>query len=105
MALDEARRYELHEAARRTLGDAPGDTLMEMLPPVGWADVATKHDLVAMKGDLVAMKDDFALKLANFEIKMQSMVLASEHRLIFWIVGSLTAGLSIAVAVAVARSV
>ncbi len=100
MAIDEARRYELHEAARRTLGDVPGDTLMEMLPPVGWADVATKRDLALMKDDLAVMKLDFERQLAMLEIKMQSMVLASEHRLIFWIVGSLAGGLSIAVAVA-----
>jgi hypothetical protein len=27
------------------LGDDAGIPLMEMLPPVGWADVVTKHDL------------------------------------------------------------
>lgn len=93
MAIDEARRYELHEAARRTLGDAPGDTLMEMLPPVGWADVATKHDLAATKRDLESQ-----IKVLRSDV--QSMVLASEHRLIFWIVSSLAGGLSIAVVVA-----
>jgi hypothetical protein len=52
LAIDETRRYELHEAARRTLGERPGDPLMEMLPPVGWADVATKHDLAELEGRL-----------------------------------------------------
>ena len=28
------------------------DTLMELLPPVGWADVATKHDLANLESRL-----------------------------------------------------
>jgi hypothetical protein len=57
MAIDETRRYELHEAARRTLGETPGDTLMELLPPVGWADVATKHDLAELEARLKSHLD------------------------------------------------
>lgn len=49
MAIDERRRLELADAVKRTLGEEPGLTLMEMLPPVGWADVATKHDLDALE--------------------------------------------------------
>ena len=45
MAIEERLRLELADAVKRTLGDEAGLTLMEMLPPVGWADVATKHDL------------------------------------------------------------
>ena len=44
MAIDERRRLELADAVKRTLGDEAGLTLMEMLPPVGWADVATRQD-------------------------------------------------------------
>lgn len=49
MAVNERTRHALYEAARRTLGDEPAETLMEMLPPTGWADVATKHDLAALR--------------------------------------------------------
>jgi hypothetical protein len=31
------------------LGDEEGITLMELLPPVGWADVATKQDLALLE--------------------------------------------------------
>jgi hypothetical protein len=40
---------QLADAAKRALGDDAGVTPMEMLPPVGWADVATKHDLFALE--------------------------------------------------------
>jgi hypothetical protein len=52
MSVDERRRLQLADAAKRALGDDAGVTLMEMLPPVGWADVATKQDLVMLRSDL-----------------------------------------------------
>ena len=45
MAFDEAARHELHTRLEELLGQQPTSTLMSLLPPVGWADVATKDDL------------------------------------------------------------
>jgi hypothetical protein len=45
MTVDEWSRLQLADAAKRAFGDDAGITLMELLPPVGWADVATKQDL------------------------------------------------------------
>jgi hypothetical protein len=56
MAVTEKHRHELFNEVERLLGPQHAETLMELLPPVGWADVATKHDLdglrVATKVDL-----------------------------------------------------
>jgi hypothetical protein len=54
MPIDERRRLQLAEDAKRVLGDESGITLMEMLPPVGWADVATKRDLDALEHKLMS---------------------------------------------------
>jgi hypothetical protein len=43
MAVTEAARHDLHEGLIDTLGPERAATLMEHLPPVGWADVATKE--------------------------------------------------------------
>lgn len=43
--IDERRRLLLHRRLEELLGTSEAATLMEHLPPVGWADVATKHDL------------------------------------------------------------
>jgi hypothetical protein len=45
MAIDERQRHELYRQLEATIGGDHADTLMSMLPPVGWADVATKQDL------------------------------------------------------------
>ena len=34
------------------LSEEAADTLMELLPPVGWADVATKTDLQHLRNEL-----------------------------------------------------
>jgi hypothetical protein len=44
MAVDEARRLQLHAAARERLGEAEGDALMNLLPPAD-TDMATRQDL------------------------------------------------------------
>ncbi len=41
-------------ASSRCSGRREATTLMEHLPPVGWADVATKRDLDALKHELRA---------------------------------------------------
>lgn len=45
MAIDERARHELYLRLEEQLGPEAAATLMEHLPPVGWADVATRRDL------------------------------------------------------------
>ena len=45
MSITNEDRYDLQTKANDVLGQKEGATLMELLPPVGWADVATKRDL------------------------------------------------------------
>ncbi|TVR21459.1 MAG: hypothetical protein EA389_15020 [Ilumatobacter sp.] len=49
MTIDERQRYQLHQTLEAHLGPEAAATLMAHLPPVGWADVATKHDLKALE--------------------------------------------------------
>ncbi len=48
MVVDERSRHELYTRLEELLGPEAATTLIEHLPPVGWADVATKHDFVAL---------------------------------------------------------
>ena len=49
MAVDERSRHELYRRLEEVLEPEAATTLIEHLPPVGWADVATKHDLTALE--------------------------------------------------------
>ena len=56
MAMTEAGRHELYEALKEAIGMNPATTLMEAIPPVGWADIATKRDL---DNQLALIRADF----------------------------------------------
>ena len=64
MGLDERSRHDLFVRLEEVLGPGEATTLMEMLPPVGWSDVATKRDL-DQKLDLLAatLRADFRAEL------------------------------------------
>ncbi len=61
MAIDERARHRLFERLEAVLGTEEATILMEHLPPVSWADVATKRDLDALaaitKHDLDALAE------------------------------------------------
>jgi hypothetical protein len=69
VAITEETRHQLFQRLEQVLGADEAATLMEHLPPVGWADVATKHDLehqrVALSSDIelvrVALSSDIDL--------------------------------------------
>jgi hypothetical protein len=45
VAITEQNRHQMYQRLEEVLGREQAATLMEHLPPVGWADVATKRDL------------------------------------------------------------
>ena len=49
MVVDERSRHELYRRLEEVLGPEAATTLIEHLPPVGWADVATKQDLAGLE--------------------------------------------------------
>lgn len=55
MAVSEHDRYELHRWLVDSAGEQVAETLMAHLPPVGWADVATKRDLEHL-GDVLRLE-------------------------------------------------
>jgi hypothetical protein len=45
MPVTDDARHELHTDLTNTIGRSSAATLMELLPPVGWDDLATRQDL------------------------------------------------------------
>lgn len=66
MAIDERARHELHRKLDEVLGPQEAATLMAHLPPVGWADVATKDDLNHLR-------EYMDVKFQSIDLRFQSM--------------------------------
>lgn len=82
MAVSERERRKLLEALVGTIGPEPTDTLLGYLPPVGWADVATKRDLdavsAALRGEIRRLDD----KIDALEGRLNSKIDSVEARLV-----------------------
>ena len=80
MANDEAARHHLHQTLDNKIGQADAVTLMEHLPPVGWADVATNSDLDNVEHRLGARIDEVEIRLGaridNLELRMEAQFAA-----------------------------
>jgi hypothetical protein len=66
MAVDERARNHLFKTLREAHGEEDAATMMELLPPVGWADVARQRDVDALREQMVlrfdALEQRFATK-------------------------------------------
>lgn len=56
MSVSESDRHQLYATLERVLGKEPTQTMMSLLPPVGWADVATRGDLERLEARMEAME-------------------------------------------------
>jgi hypothetical protein len=85
MAVTEESRHQLYTRLESVLGPQEATVLMEHLPPIGWADVATKRDLEIVEARLEA----------RFERSLRDL----QRNLFFGIVTMQTAFLGIVLAV------
>lgn len=73
MAVDERARIQLQKSLEQTLGADSAVTLMTLLPPVGWADVATSRDVDGVRQELRALEgrieDRFAVQDARTDAR------------------------------------
>jgi hypothetical protein len=78
-------RHELYVALLDRLGQGPADTMMEMLPPVGWADVARASDLEALRielrGGMAELRAEMSALRAELKAELKSEVAALRNQL------------------------
>ena len=95
MAIDERTRYEMYLGLEQLLGPQVADALMEHLPPVGWADVATKHDLAALEDRLSQRFDGLEQRL---DLKIEAAVSAATTRMLVFMMPTMFTAIGLGIA-------
>ena len=86
MSITELSRHQLYLRLEATLGAEEAATLMEHLPPVGWADVATKRDLdhfaTVLRGEMKVLETGIRGEVATLgsDIRTEMATLGSDLR-------------------------
>ena len=74
MSITSAERHQLHSRLSDVLGEDEANQLMEHLPPVGWADVATKRDLdhveSVLRAEITVLGTDLRAEMATLGARM-----------------------------------
>ena len=70
MASNEDDRYLLHQHLEEVLGRDDANTLMEHLPPTGWANIATKDDVEHLRVSTTHHLDQLRAQMVHeFELR------------------------------------
>ena len=70
MTITDGSRHQLHQSLDLAIGEENAAVLMEHLPPVGWADVATRRDLDHQS---LMINKDLELLGANLRTEMAEL--------------------------------
>jgi hypothetical protein len=65
MAITGELRQQLYKALEESIGVENGSTLMDFLPPAGWADIA-------MKTDLHHLEQRMEMRFQNLELRVET---------------------------------
>jgi hypothetical protein len=108
MSITEASRFQLRTAIGQILDEEAADTLMELLPPVGWADVATKTDLQhlrgELKGDIQNLRDELKGDMRALQLTIEATLEKRLHEQTKWLITTMIAMNTVMLAASVALS-
>jgi hypothetical protein len=73
VAVTESARNDLYTYLRHTMGEERATTLMEMVSPTGWADVATKQDVVLLRTEMAGLRTEMNAEFTQVRTEMAGL--------------------------------
>jgi len=98
--ITETARHDMLIALESAIGKEAAMTMADHLPPVGWADVATKHDIDIVRLDMIALESRITTKV---ELLLERKLGETQRVLFFAILGAFVANTGIVLGVIQSR--
>jgi hypothetical protein len=95
MPVDERARHLLYRKLEAVLGPEEAGTLMDHLPPSGFANLATKDDL---SNGLAALRTELVGRMESLEHRLTARFEQTARKLVMWTATMVLAGLALAFA-------
>ncbi|CAB4673680.1 unannotated protein [freshwater metagenome] len=86
------------------LSEEAADTLMELLPPVGWADVATKTDIQHLRDEMQHLRDELKGDMHALQLRFEATLEKRLHEQTKWLITTMIAMNTVMLAASVALS-
>jgi BMFP domain-containing protein YqiC len=73
MSVTEFERHQLYSWFEEHMGQERATTMMNLIPPTGWGDVATRRDLHLVEARIDSLESRVDAKIATLEAKVDSL--------------------------------
>ena len=88
MPVDERARHLLYRKLEAVLGPEEAGTLMDHLPPSGFANLATKEDLLATKdglrSEIASLRTELVGRMESLEQRLTASVERNLRKFVMW---------------------
>lgn len=89
MTVNERDRVKLYARLEETLGHEHAEVLMEYLPPVGWNDVARRHDVEGVRAELHVLRAEMHTGFAELRAELRVELHQQLNRHLVWTIGAI----------------
>jgi hypothetical protein len=81
MSVTEFERHQLYSWFEEHMGQDRATTMMNLLPPMGWGDVATRRDLHLLEARIDTLESRIDAKIDTLESRIDAKIDTLEARL------------------------
>lgn len=77
MSVTEFERHKIFQWYEAAMGSELASIMMNLVPPVGWGEVATRHDLAALatgvRGEMAVLRSELRAEMAGLRGEMAEL--------------------------------